>query len=208
MPAFMFADLAGFTALTEAHGDLAASRLAEQFEALVRERLPAGARLVKMIGDAAMVVADDELTVLLMARGLVETVEALPGRPALRIGIASGEAIERDGDYWGNVVNVAARLAARAEPCEILVTDLVRTRADASAENGDLFFEALGRQQLRGLSDALELYALRVERGNLPDLDTFKKICQWLEVDPGQVLGLSNTPPGTPRVASAQLNSS
>lgn len=41
----------------------------------------------------------------------------------------------------------------------------------------------------------------RVERGNLPDLETFKKICKWLEVDPGQVLGLKDESAGIPRVA-------
>jgi class 3 adenylate cyclase len=165
---FLFADLAGFTALTEAHGDLDASRLAEQFEALVRERLPSGARLVKMIGDAAMVVADDELAAVMMARDLVRRVEELPGRPAVRIGIASGEAVERGGDYWGHVVNISARLAARAKPCEILTTDAVKAKVDASADPVDVYFEALGRQQLRGIPDALELFAVRLEHDDLP----------------------------------------
>lgn len=168
MPTFMFADLAGFTALTEAHGDADASELAKRFEALVRGHLPASARLVKMMGDAAMVVADDELAVVLMARELVTAVEELPGRPALRIGIHSGEAIERDGDYWGHAVNVAARLAARAEPCEILTTNAVKTRIEASRAPGDLFFEPLGRQQLRNVSEMLDLFAIRSEGSELP----------------------------------------
>ena len=41
----------------------------------------------------------------------------------------------------------------------------------------------------------------RVERGYLPDLETFGKICKWLDVDPGQVLGVTASPPSTPRVA-------
>lgn len=41
----------------------------------------------------------------------------------------------------------------------------------------------------------------RVERGYLPDLETFGKICKWLGVDPGQVLGVTPSPPSTPRVA-------
>lgn len=163
MPTFMFADLAGFTALTEAHGDADASALAHRFESLVRKHLPTGARLIKMMGDAAMVIADDELAVVLAARDLLTAVDELPGRPALRIGIHCGEAIERDGDYWGHAVNVAARLAARAEPGEILTTDAVRARIDSSLVPGDLRFEPVGRQQLRNVSEALELFAIHAQ---------------------------------------------
>ena len=164
----MFADLAGFTAVTEAHGDADASELAKQFETLVRERLPSGARLIKMMGDAAMVVADDAFACVLFARDLVTAVEDLPGRPAVRVGIHIGDAVERDGDYWGHAVNIAARLAARAEPCEILTTDAVRARIDAAAAPEDLVFEPLGRQQLRNVSESLELFAIRAECAELP----------------------------------------
>ena len=168
MPTFMFADLAGFTALTEAHGDADASELATQFEALVRERLPAGARLVKMMGDAAMVVAQDDLPIVLMARDLLTAVDELPGRPAVRIGIHSGDAVERGGDYWGHAVNVAARLAARAEPCEILTTGAVKTSIDSLAVPPDLIFEPLGGQQLRNVAEMLELFAIHAECDELP----------------------------------------
>ena len=168
MPTFMFADLAGFTALTEAHGDTDASELAKRFETLVRERLPPGAKLVKMMGDAAMVVADDEIACVLFARDLLTAVEDLPGRPAVRVGIHVGDAVERDGDYWGHAVNIAARLAARAEPCEILTTEAVKARIDASAAPADLVFEPLGRQQLRNVSESLELFVIRAECAEFP----------------------------------------
>lgn len=168
MPAFMFADLAGFTALTEAHGNADASQLAERFEALVRERLPAGARLVKMIGDAAMVASDDELALVVMARDLVSAVEGLPGRPAVRIGIHAGDAVERGGDYWGHAVNVAARVAARAEPCEILITGAVKSAIDSATALPDLVVEALGTQQLRNVTEPFDLFAIRAAHGGFP----------------------------------------
>jgi adenylate cyclase len=168
MPTFMFADLAGFTALTEAHGDADASELAHRFEVLVSTRLPAGARLVKMMGDAAMVVAQEDLPIVLLARELLTAVDSLPGRPALRIGIHAGEAIERDGDYWGHAVNVAARLAALAEPCEILITEEVKRRIDVSSPPSDLIFEARGRQQLRNVSETLELFVIHAGCADFP----------------------------------------
>ncbi len=168
MPTFMFADIAGFTALTEAHGDADASALAHRFEALVRERLPAGARLVKMMGDAAMVAGDDALSIVLLARDVVAAVDELPGRPAVRIGIHCGDAVERDGDYWGHAVNVAARLAARAEPCEILITEAVKATIDTSTIPGDFVFESLGRQQLRNVAESFDLFVIRSDCGEFP----------------------------------------
>lgn len=168
MPTFLFADLAGFTALTEAHGDADASELARRFEALVHARLPDGARLVKMMGDAAMVVADDAPACVRFARDLLSAVEGLPGRPAVRIGINVGDAVQRDGDFFGHAVNVAARLAARAEPCQVLVTGAVKAAVDASGPASGMAFEPLGAQRLRNVSEALAIFALTADCGDFP----------------------------------------
>jgi adenylate cyclase len=166
MPSFVFADLAGFAALTEAHGDAGAADLVRDFETLVRRILPPHARLVKMVGDAAMIVTDDPCEAICLARGLMETAESLPGRPALRIGVHAGEAIERDGDYLGHAVNIAARVAGEARPCEILVTD------DALRGIGDriravLAPEPLGESRLRNLSQPVALYRITAGSGAL-----------------------------------------
>lgn len=174
MPTFMFADIAGFTAITEAHGDTDASELAQQFEALVRASLPAGARLVKMMGDAAMVVGDAPLPVVVMARELVTAVEGLPGRPAVRIGIQTGEAIERGGDFWGHTINVAARLASEAEPCQILTTRTVKEECEGASLPSDLYFESVGKRRLRNVSEPLDLFAIS---GNCAEFPT-DPVCQ------------------------------
>ena len=168
LPTFMFADIAGFSALTEQHGDEAAMDLARLYEVLVVSRLPNSARLVKMIGDAAMIVGTDETDCALLAlRLLSDAEEQLPGKPALRIGMHAGEAAERAGDYWGHAVNVAARVAARAEACEALLTAAVRERVRTERLPPGTQLIGIGTQRVRNIAESLELFALRVRCDDL-----------------------------------------
>ncbi len=164
--AVIFADLAGFTALTEAHGDEDAVELVQQFTSQVRAKLPDSATLVKIVGDAAMIVADDCADALHLAMDLVAASEDLPGRPALRVGIHAGDVVERDGDYWGHTVNVAARVAGEARPGEILLTEAVREQI-ASADAGlNAQLIAKGDHQLRNVSRPVRLFVLLAGEAN------------------------------------------
>ncbi len=155
-----FADLAGFTALTEAHGDEEAVDLVEEFSNLIQTKLPPTATLVKMVGDAAMIVADDCTEALRLAIDLIAASADLPGRPALRIGMNAGDVVERGGDYWGHTVNVAARVAGEARPGEVLVTEHVRELV-ASADPGlAAGLITRGTHQLRNVSRPMELFGL------------------------------------------------
>ncbi len=166
MTVFLFADLAGFTALTEAHGDDEATKLVDEFRALVTRLLSSSMRLVKITGDAAMIVSDNADAAVSFARVLVNAAESLPGHPALRIGMHSGEAVERDGDYWGHAVNVAARVAAHARPCEIVVTEAVHKRLSASLQAS---FGDLGNAALRNVSGPVHLFSLSHTRDLVTD---------------------------------------
>src|SRR5689334_8377276 len=122
-PTFVFADLVGYTALTERHGDETAARVAREFEraisALSREH---GGWPVKSLGDGAMIwVSDARQAVELAARALAE-VGTRPDLLPLRVGTHTGPAVRRGSDWFGNAVNVAARLAAQAEPNEALIS--------------------------------------------------------------------------------------
>jgi adenylate cyclase len=122
---FVFADLAGYTALTEAHGDDDAATVATSFHALARECLVDGASLVKTIGDAVMLVAPSIEVGLRLALRISWAVSARPRFPAVRVGIHVGPAAERDGDYFGAAVNLASRVAAVARGGEIVCTEPV-----------------------------------------------------------------------------------
>ena len=120
---FLFADIAGFTALTEAHGDEQAVRVVAGFCDAVTRELPAfGATHVKTIGDALMLRVPDPAQAVLL--GLRIALDLLRGHraPAVRVGLHHGPAIERDGDYFGATVNLAARVSAAATGGEVLLT--------------------------------------------------------------------------------------
>jgi adenylate cyclase len=152
--AIAFADLAGYTRLTEEAGEEEALDVVERFVESVEETLPDEARVVKTIGDEVMVVGADPATLVDWAVGFQELNAG--GRPLPRIGVHAGETLYRDGDYYGRAVNLAARVGARAAGGEVLVTDPV-----VAAAGVHLAFEPIGEVKLKGFSQATELYLAR-----------------------------------------------
>lgn len=128
---FVFADLSGFTAMTESHGDDDAAATAIRFGDLARSCLADGVGLVKTIGDAVMLVAPQPAPALQSAIALRSAVQNEPRFPLLRTGIHHGPCVERDGDYFGAAVNLAARVASHAQAGQLLVTPTVVGAAQA-----------------------------------------------------------------------------
>ena len=155
---FLFADLAGFTALTEAHGDERAADLVAEFCARARELLPEhGAEEVKALGDALLLRTDEATAGVGLARRLVREVGGRPGFPAIRVGVHTGPAVERAGDWFGATVNVASRVSDLAAADEVLVT-----RATLDAMGGQASGQRLvprGARRLRNLREPVELFA-------------------------------------------------
>jgi adenylate cyclase len=151
--AIAFADLAGYTRLTEEEGEQEALQVVERFIELVSETLPDDARVVKTIGDEVMVVSSDAAALADWAVGLTARVKE---RPLPRIGIHAGSALYRDGDYYGRAVNLAARVSARATGGEVLVTRAVR---DAAGRH--ISFDPIGAVKLKGFDEPTELFVAR-----------------------------------------------
>jgi class 3 adenylate cyclase/YHS domain-containing protein len=159
--AFLFADLAGFTALTEAHGDVDAADIAERFYHLAGVALVGDARIVKTIGDAVMIVADDAGHAVSAALALRSAVAAEPSFPLLRCGLHAGTVVERRGDFIGGAVNLAARVAAHATAGQILGTDVV---AEAARRAGITDVAGLGAVALKNIAEPVQLYAIAESR--------------------------------------------
>jgi len=149
--AVAFVDLAGYTRFTEEEGEEEALSYVERFIDAVRESLPDEATLVKTIGDEVMVVGRDIPSMVDWAVGFERLLQE---RPAPRIGIHSGLAIYRDGDYFGRDVNLASRVVARAQGGEVLVTKTVR---DAVRKSPHLRFEDIGQVKLKGFEEPQKL---------------------------------------------------
>lgn len=155
---FLFADLAGFTALTEAHGDEFGADLAERFCAALNERLPDGAEDFKMLGDSCLVRVDDAAAAVTLGLDLVGEVGSRDPFPPVRIGMHTGPAVRRGSDWFGTTVNTAARVAAIAAADEVLLTEATKT---AAGERSAATFEDLGERSLRNLSRPQRLYRAR-----------------------------------------------
>jgi len=151
--AIAFADLAGYTRLTEEVGELEAVDAVERFVEAVEVTLPDEARVIKTIGDEVMIVGSDPGALTDWAVGFQRL---QGGRPEPRIGIHCGDALYRDGDYYGRDVNIAARVGARAAGGEVLVT---RPVVDLGGPH--LQFERIAEITLKGFSESTEIFVAR-----------------------------------------------
>jgi adenylate cyclase len=155
--AVCFADLVGFTKLGERLPSEELGSVAGRLGELAAEAVEPPVRLVKTIGDAAMLVSDEPDPLLQAALTLVEAAEAEgEGFPSLHAGLAHGEALPRGGDWYGRPVNLASRITDFALPGSVV--------ADADvheAANGDYNWSRIGRRRLKGIRGNVELYRVR-----------------------------------------------
>lgn len=121
---FLFTDLVGFTALTAAQGDDHAADVALALhDRVARLAAEHRAEVVKTLGDALMLRCDDAGAAVRLGVRIVEQLAADPGLPPVRVGMHTGPAIARAGDWYGATVNVAARLCTAAGGGEALVSE-------------------------------------------------------------------------------------
>ena len=154
--AIAFADLAGYTRLTEEEGELTAVDAVERFVEAVQATLPDEARVIKTIGDEAMIIGSDPAALTDWAVGF-QSMQS--GRPLPRIAVHAGVALFRDGDYYGRDINIASRVAARSAGGEVLVTRSVVDLVSPSAAH--LEFERIGEVRLKGFNESTEVFVAR-----------------------------------------------
>ena len=157
----VFIDLAGYTALVEAHGDAAAVEVSDSLVAIATRNLCEHGALIKTIGDAVMLGFHTREAALRTVQGILGELEGLPRFPLPSTGMHHGTVMERAGDLFGHRVNVAARLAAAATPGEVLCT---RPVADA-AEQADIQTIEKGALRLRNVADPVMAYTLVMSVG-------------------------------------------
>jgi adenylate cyclase len=151
-----FADMAGFTALSDRLTIEQLGGLAARFEELVIEVAEPPVRLVKVLGDGAMFAADDSGALVAALLDLVAAAED-DFLPSVHAGVAHGPALHTAGDWLGRTVNLAARLCAAAPERTVLVTAEVREAAGDAVR-----FEHAGPYELRGIAEPVP--ALRAVR--------------------------------------------
>jgi adenylate cyclase len=156
---FLFADLAGYTALTEAHGDEHAADAAAEFCAAVRTLLKEhGAEEVKAIGDAMLLRVDDPDQAVRLAARIVTGYGARHRTLGIRVGVHTGTAVRRGEDWFGSAVNLASRVADLAGSGEVLLTDPTRQALGAA-----LAVRELGPRKFKNVAEPLRVYSLGLE---------------------------------------------
>ncbi|HXW58172.1 MAG TPA: adenylate cyclase regulatory domain-containing protein [Solirubrobacteraceae bacterium] len=157
-----FADLVGFTRLGEEVSPDQLGRLAERLEAVASDVARPPVRLVKTIGDAAMLASPEPEPLLEAALSLIDTADADSDElPQLRVGAALGQALLRAGDWYGRPVNLASRITAIARPGSLLVDARLR-----EAAHGPYRWSFAGERRLRGVRGPVPLF--RVRRAEQP----------------------------------------
>ena len=154
-PAMCFLDITGYTRLTQERGDEAAAELATELSRLVqRSSVQHGGRPVKWLGDGVMFYFRDPGPGVMAALDMVDGVVGA-GLPPAHVGLDAGPVVFQEGDYYGQTVNVAARIAEYARPGEVLVSQAV---VEASEGAGASFTE-IGPVELKGVAGAMRLHA-------------------------------------------------
>jgi adenylate cyclase len=152
-----FADLVGFTKLGQGVAADELGELAERFAAMALEVAEAPVRLVKTIGDAAMLVSPEVDPLIEAALRLVEHAEeAGETFPRVHAGLDCGPVLPRAGDYYGAPVNLASRITDFARPGSVVTSASVR-----EAASGDYEWSAIGRRRLRGVREPVPLFRVR-----------------------------------------------
>jgi adenylate cyclase len=154
-PAVCFLDITGYTRLTQERGDQAAAELASQLSRLVqRTSLEYGGRPIKWLGDGVMFFFKDPgpgvVAALEMVAGVVDA-----GLPPAHVGLHAGPVLFQEGDYYGQTVNVASRIAEYARPGEVLVSQEVVDASQAAQAS----FTDIGPVELKGVSGVMRLHA-------------------------------------------------
>jgi len=171
---FSFVDLAGFSALTEAHGDETGADLVERFATIAASVLEDDGEIVSTIGDAIFLVSPEPKSALQVLSRLWARLESERDFPALRAGVHHGEAARRGRQFYGTAVNIAARVTAQAGAGEVLVTAPVAPAARAAG----MTLRALGAMRLKNLRDAVELFEVKMAPPRERERELFDPVCR------------------------------
>jgi len=156
---FCFVDIAGYTALTNTHGEIAAADLLDDFAELIRTSVEPLGHLQSLIGDCAFLVFSDPLVAKDALVALYKLVADRQNFPIVRAGLHHGSALLRGNRHFGSTVNIAARVAAQATGGQILCTKDI-AEILVQAELSDIAVEHQGVVSLKNLPQPIDLYEI------------------------------------------------
>lgn len=159
---FLMADLSGFTALTEVHGDFHAVSVTTRFSEVAGAALAPSARLVERVGDQVLIVSPDAKGALQTAVELFQAIGDEPSFPRFRAGLHSGRVVERDGSYFGTTLNLTARLTGHALAGQMLCTEGV---AAVARQLQDVEIRPIGPIRFKNIADPVPVFDVLLRKG-------------------------------------------
>src|SRR5947209_8309369 len=144
-----FADMVGFTAISQQLDEHELAGTVDRFESIAFDTIAAyGGRVVKMIGDEVMYVTEDAASGAMIAMTLAEVYGDDETMPDVRVGLAMGPVLAREGDYFGPTVNLASRICNIAYAGSAVVSDEIH---EALEDDADFGWKALRPRRLKGI---------------------------------------------------------
>lgn len=160
-----FADLVGFTALSQQASETELFEITSRFEDLAYDLVAiGGGRVIKMIGDEVFFVADKPRAAAEIGLALSSAYSSDQRLPDVRVGLAYGPVVPRAGDYLGPPVNLASRLVNIARPSSVLVSEEL---AQYLEHEPDLHLRRLRARWLKGIG-RVPSYLLSRQEAELP----------------------------------------
>lgn len=182
---FCFIDIAGYTALTDTHGEAAAADLMDDFSQLIRTVVEPLGHLQSLEGDCAFFVFSDPSSALTALVALYRSVADRQNFPVVRAGLHHGTALRRGGRYFGSTVNMAARVAAQATGGQILCTKQVADMLGRAA-NPDIALTFQGEAALKNLPVPVAVYEIALT--GMARSYVIDPVCK-MQVDPRRAAG-------------------
>lgn len=187
----LVADLSGYTALTEAHGNISAAKVVNRYTEIAKESLYEGTSLLERVGDEILIAGNDAAGIIKTALKLVRKIEAEPFFPTVHAGIHAGKVLEQEGHYFGSALNIASRVASHARSCQILCTKVV---ADMAGEMEDIKYGAIGEVNFKNIFEPVALFEIITDCRKL-EINVVDPVCRMLvspESAPAQLVFKGN----------------
>jgi adenylate cyclase len=153
-----FADLVGFTSLSQQVTERELAEVVDRFETMAYEQVHAhGGRVVKIIGDEVMFVVDDPKAAAVIGLSLSDAYRESSDLSDVRVGLACGPVLEREGDAYGTTVNLASRITSIAYAGSVVASSDLH---DVLAEDEDLTWRSMRPRYLKDIG-RVTLWVLR-----------------------------------------------
>jgi len=172
----LVADLSGYTALTEAHGNISAAKVVNRYIEIAEESLYESTTLIERVGDEILIAGTDAADIIKTALKLVHKIETEPFFPTVHAGIHAGKVLEQKGHYFGSALNIASRVASHARSCQVLCTKAV---TEMAGEMEDIKYRAIGEVNFKNIFEPVVLFEIITDCRKL-EMNVVDPVCRML----------------------------